>query len=265
MAYLRYWLNEDGHRVYTLKKIDPYGRPTLNAHPAKYTPDEDESTVVYRIEIKDRFGLMPAQAKINRKKLDEQIKKNRAAAKAKQAEVGILGEEALENGPKASFKDGLTPSDLDASMVDTRNAVMEFMNKVKDEEFLAKMQEINEAPFVDELKAREQADNLKKERQALNKKRKAEEDAATDSSNSQKAAGHDTRKKSVPKSVKNRTNIGAAFYPPQHPIGPQQYPAPAPAPVYNHPAAPYPYNPADYYNGFNAAYPTYSSNTQLNY
>ena len=28
-----YYLNEDGERVYTMKKVDPNGHPTLSAHP----------------------------------------------------------------------------------------------------------------------------------------------------------------------------------------------------------------------------------------
>lgn len=32
-THLRYWRHPDGHRVYTVEKIDPNGRPTLPAHP----------------------------------------------------------------------------------------------------------------------------------------------------------------------------------------------------------------------------------------
>ena len=31
--HLMYYVTEKGDRIYTLKKIDPHGRPTLSAHP----------------------------------------------------------------------------------------------------------------------------------------------------------------------------------------------------------------------------------------
>ena len=36
--YLKYYLNDDGKRVYTLKSVAPDGRPTLSAHPARFSP-----------------------------------------------------------------------------------------------------------------------------------------------------------------------------------------------------------------------------------
>lgn len=30
-----YYLDDNGNRVYTLKKVDPHGRPTISAHPGK--------------------------------------------------------------------------------------------------------------------------------------------------------------------------------------------------------------------------------------
>ena len=34
---LRYWLNDHGDRVYTVKKVDPLGRPTMSAHPPRFS------------------------------------------------------------------------------------------------------------------------------------------------------------------------------------------------------------------------------------
>ena len=34
--YLMYYLNDEGKRVYTLKKVAPDGKPTHSAHPARY-------------------------------------------------------------------------------------------------------------------------------------------------------------------------------------------------------------------------------------
>ncbi|XP_077985494.1 H/ACA ribonucleoprotein complex subunit 3-like [Glandiceps talaboti] len=57
--YLMFYLNECGNRVYTLKKIDPDGKPTLSAHPARFSPDDKYSR--HRITIKRRFGQLPTQ------------------------------------------------------------------------------------------------------------------------------------------------------------------------------------------------------------
>jgi hypothetical protein len=35
---LRYWLNDEGNRVYTVCKIDPFGRPTYSAYPPDFSP-----------------------------------------------------------------------------------------------------------------------------------------------------------------------------------------------------------------------------------
>eukprot|EP00665_Eupelagonemidae_sp_cell47_P004792 gene4792-6343_t len=32
--------DEKGDRVYTLKKVDPSGKPTQSAHPARFSPDD---------------------------------------------------------------------------------------------------------------------------------------------------------------------------------------------------------------------------------
>ncbi|XP_030071298.1 H/ACA ribonucleoprotein complex subunit 3 [Microcaecilia unicolor] len=57
--YLQYYVNEEGDRVYTLKKVDPKGQPTCSAHPARFSPDDKFSR--HRITIKKRFGLLLTQ------------------------------------------------------------------------------------------------------------------------------------------------------------------------------------------------------------
>ncbi|CAJ0950083.1 unnamed protein product, partial [Mesorhabditis belari] len=56
---LRYFLDESGHRVYTLKKTAPEGSQTFSAHPAKFSPEDKCSK--YRVIVKKRFGLLPSQ------------------------------------------------------------------------------------------------------------------------------------------------------------------------------------------------------------
>lgn len=57
--YLRYYIGENGKRVYTLKTEDPKGNPTHSAHPARFSPEDKYSK--QRIAIKARFGLLPTQ------------------------------------------------------------------------------------------------------------------------------------------------------------------------------------------------------------
>jgi H/ACA ribonucleoprotein complex subunit 3 len=38
--YLRYYLDESGKRVYTMKVVLEDGSYTLNAHPARFSPDD---------------------------------------------------------------------------------------------------------------------------------------------------------------------------------------------------------------------------------
>lgn len=38
--HLRYYLDEKGNRVYTLKNQKENGEATLNAHPARFSPDD---------------------------------------------------------------------------------------------------------------------------------------------------------------------------------------------------------------------------------
>ncbi|XP_048374163.1 H/ACA ribonucleoprotein complex subunit 3-like [Sphaerodactylus townsendi] len=57
--FLQFYLNEQGDRVYTLKKIDPSGQPTCSAHPAQAPRRLGYSR--HRITIKKRFGVLMTQ------------------------------------------------------------------------------------------------------------------------------------------------------------------------------------------------------------
>eukprot|EP01016_Furgasonia_blochmanni_P055175 TRINITY_DN918_c0_g1_i2.p2 TRINITY_DN918_c0_g1~~TRINITY_DN918_c0_g1_i2.p2 ORF type:complete len:100 (+),score=6.75 TRINITY_DN918_c0_g1_i2:249-548(+) len=73
--HLRYYLDENGKRVYTLKNVLENGSYTLNAHPgnsnfqtsvislfillARFSPDDKFSAE--RIELKKRYNLLPTQ------------------------------------------------------------------------------------------------------------------------------------------------------------------------------------------------------------
>ncbi|XP_060111604.1 H/ACA ribonucleoprotein complex subunit 3 [Heteronotia binoei] len=57
--FLLYYLNEQGDRVYTLKKVGPFGQPTCSAHPARFSPDDKYSR--HRVTIKKRFGVLMTQ------------------------------------------------------------------------------------------------------------------------------------------------------------------------------------------------------------
>lgn len=59
--HLRYYLDEEAKRVYTLSEIAPDGSPTFSAHPARFNPKDTYSR--QRIKIKARFGLLPTQKK----------------------------------------------------------------------------------------------------------------------------------------------------------------------------------------------------------
>ncbi|XP_077736558.1 H/ACA ribonucleoprotein complex subunit 3 [Canis aureus] len=54
--FLQYYLNEQGDRVYTLKKLDPMGQQTCSAHPARFSPDDKYSR--HRITVKKRFKVL---------------------------------------------------------------------------------------------------------------------------------------------------------------------------------------------------------------
>lgn len=56
-----YYLDENGDRVYTLEKVGPDGKPTMTAHPAKFSPEDKYSRE--RITLKSRFGLLLTQKK----------------------------------------------------------------------------------------------------------------------------------------------------------------------------------------------------------
>ncbi|KAM8960278.1 H/ACA ribonucleoprotein complex subunit 3 [Pelodytes ibericus] len=57
--FLQFYLNEQGERVYTMKKVAPDGQPTSSAHPARFSPDDKYSR--HRISLKKRFGLLLTQ------------------------------------------------------------------------------------------------------------------------------------------------------------------------------------------------------------
>ena len=41
--YLKYFLNDEGKRVYTLKSQSPEMKPTQSAHPARFSPGSSHS------------------------------------------------------------------------------------------------------------------------------------------------------------------------------------------------------------------------------
>ncbi|ORX40234.1 Nop10p-domain-containing protein [Kockovaella imperatae] len=57
--HLMYTLDEQGNRVYTLKKITKDGKVSKSAHPARFSPDDKFSR--HRVTIKKRFGILPTQ------------------------------------------------------------------------------------------------------------------------------------------------------------------------------------------------------------
>ena len=57
--HLMYYLDENGNRVYTLKKETTTGDATYTAHPARFSPDDKFSK--HRISTKKRFGVLPTQ------------------------------------------------------------------------------------------------------------------------------------------------------------------------------------------------------------
>jgi H/ACA ribonucleoprotein complex subunit 3 len=54
-----YFTDASGKRVYTLKKEDDNGAPSVSAHPARFSPDDKFSKE--RLTTKKRFGLLPTQ------------------------------------------------------------------------------------------------------------------------------------------------------------------------------------------------------------
>ncbi|CAI2386606.1 unnamed protein product [Moneuplotes crassus] len=59
--YLRFYLDENKKRVYTLKFQAPDGSATFSAHPAKFSPCDPNSDE--RIKCKKRFDLLLTQSK----------------------------------------------------------------------------------------------------------------------------------------------------------------------------------------------------------
>ena len=57
--YLRYRLDENGKRVYTFKFHDDDEKPTMSAHPARFSPDDPYQKE--RMKCKERFNLLPIQ------------------------------------------------------------------------------------------------------------------------------------------------------------------------------------------------------------
>ena len=57
--HLRYYLDDQGKRVYTLQNAQNSGEHTLNAHPARFSPDDQFSQE--RMELKKRFNQLPTQ------------------------------------------------------------------------------------------------------------------------------------------------------------------------------------------------------------
>lgn len=53
--HLMHYLNEQGKRVYTLKKQTPSEKITESAHPARFSPDDKFSR--QRVACKKRFGI----------------------------------------------------------------------------------------------------------------------------------------------------------------------------------------------------------------
>ena len=57
---LRYYLDANNKRIYTTKMLVEQ-TPTLNAHPARFSPDDKFSKE--RLQFKARFNLLPIKIK----------------------------------------------------------------------------------------------------------------------------------------------------------------------------------------------------------
>lgn len=57
--YLMYYLDDNGNRVYSLKKTTPTGAVTKSAHPARFSPDDKFSR--HRVTLKKRFNVLLTQ------------------------------------------------------------------------------------------------------------------------------------------------------------------------------------------------------------
>lgn len=59
IMHLMYTLDENGSRIYTLKKITDEGKITRSAHPARFSPDDKFSR--HRVTIKKRYSILLTQ------------------------------------------------------------------------------------------------------------------------------------------------------------------------------------------------------------
>uniref|UniRef100_A0A8C7LIY1 Nucleolar protein 10 n=2 Tax=Oncorhynchus kisutch TaxID=8019 RepID=A0A8C7LIY1_ONCKI len=57
--FLKFYLNKNGERLYTLKKVNLLGQPTSSAHPARFSPDDKFSP--HGVPLKKSFGLLLIQ------------------------------------------------------------------------------------------------------------------------------------------------------------------------------------------------------------
>ncbi|CAG8542534.1 2081_t:CDS:2 [Ambispora gerdemannii] len=57
--HLMYYLDANGNRIYTMKRLSPTGEVTKSAHPAKFSPDDKFSQ--HRVTLKKRFNLLLTQ------------------------------------------------------------------------------------------------------------------------------------------------------------------------------------------------------------
>ena len=58
--YLMYYADENGNRVYSLKKTSAVsGEATKSAHPARFSPDDKFSR--HRVTLKKRFNVLLTQ------------------------------------------------------------------------------------------------------------------------------------------------------------------------------------------------------------
>jgi len=57
--HLMYTLDNNGKRIYTLKKITASGAVTKSAHPARFSPDDKYSR--HRVTLKRRYGILLSQ------------------------------------------------------------------------------------------------------------------------------------------------------------------------------------------------------------
>ena len=58
---LKYYLDDQSKRVYTLAKLAPDGKPTHSAQPPRFSIDDKNSRE--RLLIKERFNLLPPNPK----------------------------------------------------------------------------------------------------------------------------------------------------------------------------------------------------------